>query len=259
MIKSASVCVYLLLILCNFFCETDDDTVDMNNIKIISQAETFYLSPDMLEQLTKEGLAGNIDSGGSVFDYYAFSAFDLPNELNWAEILAENDSPAGMWNTAVNLELHRLKKDKIRSLYWLFLAAKNKEEYALNEIAREHLSIESPYPLLDIAFYKEANDKLSDYEIEVLTDYALRGGKKEAYKLYEYYWDYKHDKQEAVYWLRIGAQNKNEQCQYEYGKYLLAKGNENDKIRGLFWIKKAAKNGYEEAEKIVGKLEENEE
>jgi len=29
--------------------------------------------------------------------------------------------------------------------------------------------------------------------------------------------------------------------------------------RALFWIKKAAKNGYEEAEKIVGKLKENEE
>ena len=43
------------------------------------------------------------------------------------------------------------------------------------------------------------------------------------------------------------------------GKYLLAKGNENDKIRGLFWIKKAAKNGYEVAEKIVEELKENEE
>ena len=53
MTKSAAVCMYLLMILCSIFCETDDDTVDMNNIKIISQVERFYLSPDMLEQLTK--------------------------------------------------------------------------------------------------------------------------------------------------------------------------------------------------------------
>ena len=168
----------------------------------------------------------------------------------WIEFLAEEDFAFFEWELSRKLiNSEEDNNSKIRALYWIFSAEKDGENNAKIFIKKEKLEIESPYPQLGKDIYKKENNKVLDYEIEVLTDYALRGGKKEAYKLYEYYWDYKHDKQEAVYWLRIGAQNKNEQCQYEYGKYLLAKANENDKIRGLFWIKKAAKNGYEEAEK----------
>ena len=237
-------------------------------ITLISQEKTFNLSAAELSELTKKALTGDISSGTRIWEYYSFSFFDYDLIDKWESILVENSNDnVYTWNLAYTLlfffktkhDFLKIEHNTIRGGYWCIISAENGNKSAGEEVKDRNLSPKSPYPLLDTAFYKEVNDKISDYEIEVLTDYALRGGKKEAYKLYEYYWDYKHDKQEAVYWLRIGAQNKNEQCQYEYGKYLLAKGNENDKIRGLFWIKKAAKNGYEEAEKIVGKLKENEE
>ena len=83
----------------------------------------------------------------------------------------------------------------------------------------------------------------------------MRGGKKEAYHLYEYYKNYKKDENEAVYWLRIGAQNKNLDCQYEYGKYLLSKNDEYSKIRGRFWIRKALKK-YDKETKTLGEKNE---
>ena len=244
----------------SIFLITGQEIIKPEDAETIAREKDFYLSGKDLFELTKTGLAGDIYDGICVFNYYAYSAFDINKKNEWIEFLAEEDFAFFEWELSRKLiNSEEDNNSKIRALYWIFSAEKDGENNAKIFIKKEKLEIESPYPQLGKDIYKKENNKVLDYEIEVLTDYALRGGKKEAYKLYEYYWDYKHDKQEAIYWLRIGAQNKNEQCQYEYGKYLLAEGNENDKIRGLFWIKKAAKNGYEEAEKIVGKLKENEE
>jgi hypothetical protein len=89
--------------------------------------------------------------------------------------------------------------------------------------------------------YKKQGSEISEYEIELLIDYALRGGKKEACFLYEYYNNYKENEKEALFWLRIGAQNDSARYQYEYGQYFLKSNKEEDRIRGRFWIRKSLK------------------
>ncbi len=43
------------MILCSIFYETDDDVVGMNNIKIISQVKTSYLSLDSITLMNLNG------------------------------------------------------------------------------------------------------------------------------------------------------------------------------------------------------------
>ena len=230
---------------------------DEDSIILISQVKTFNLETKELIDLTKKALEGNIEAGIRVNDYYALSVFDQDEELKWVEFLAEanlSNSQYAMWYY-LNYENKGSECEKARGLYWLFLAAKNGHERSQTIIKDEKLKLESSYPALKEYIYKKENDKISDYEIRVLIDYALRGGKKEAYHLYEYYKNYKKDENEAVYWLRIGAQNKNLDCQYEYGKYLLSKNDEYSKIRGRFWIRKALKK-YDKETKTLGEKNE---
>ena len=203
--------------------------------------EVFNLTPSEMVELPKKALEGDWESCNRVLNYYTFYDVNLEKMIIWAEYLFENNQIGIAHNLAYYLEIRKKKKDLIRSAYLYFLAKSIDSDFI------KDISLESPYPLLNEDVYEKTNDKISDYEIEVLSDYALRGGKKEAYKLYEYYRDYKQNETEAVYWLRVGAQNKNSDCQYEYGKYLLSKDDENEKIRGIFWIKKAAFNDNKEA------------
>ena len=233
---------------------------DEDSVILISQVKTFNLETKELIDLTKKALEGNIEAGVRVNDYYALSVFDHDEGLKWVEFLAEanlSNSQYTMWYY-LNYDNKGSEHEKARGLYWLFLAAKNGNERSQKIIKDENLKLESSYPTLSEDIYKKENDEISDYEIKVLIDYALRGGKKEAYRLYEYYQDYKKDETEAAYWLRIGAQNKDSDCQYEYGKYLLGKDDEYSKIRGSFWIRKASNNGNEEAKKTLKEIGENE-
>ncbi|QOW61622.1 sel1 repeat family protein [Treponema pedis] len=234
---------------------------DEDSVILISQIKTFNLETEELINLIKKALGGNIEAGMRVNNYYALSVFDYTEELKWIEFLAEANLPSSQYTMGyyLNYDNKGTEYEKARSLYWIFLAAKNGEECSQNIIKDKNLKLESFYPALEENIYKKENDKISDYEIEVLIDYALRGGKKEAYRLYEYYKDYKKDETEAIYWLRIGAQNMSEKCQYEYGKYLLASEDEYKKIRGKFWVKKTANNGNEAAKKLLKEIGENEE
>lgn len=210
----------------------------------------FNLNKENISLFKFEALNGSGVYAYKISAYYAFLQIDTINECLWDEIAAENDFDIAQNDYACILEAATTKKEKIRSLYWFFKAVKNGNYDAWKKIENQHLNLESSYPTISEDIYKKENNKISDYEITVLIDYALRGGQKEAYRLYEYYQDYKKNEAEASYWLKIGAQNMSEKCQYEYGKYLLSKDDEDSKIRGRFWIKKAARNANTEAKKL---------
>ncbi len=218
-----------------------------------------FTNEDLLT-LKVKGLSGDDVCAYNISAYYKFFKFDANNESIWSEIGAENDFDIAQNDYARILEASNdiITEKKIRSLYWLISASENGNYDAHYKIETENLKLESSYPRLNEDIYKKGNNLLSDYEIKILIDYALRGGKKEAYRLYEYYQDYKKDETEASYWLRIGAQNKDSDCQYEYGKYLLGKDDEYSKIRGGFWIRKAIQNGNTEAKKLLKEIAENE-
>lgn len=215
----------------------------------------FNLNKENISVSKLEALNGSGVYAYEISAYYAFAQIDTINECIWDEIAAENNDDIAQNDYARILEATTTKQGKIRSLYWLFKALKNGNYDAWKKIENQHLNLESSYPALQEDIYKKKDTEISEYEIEVLIDYALRGGKKEACKLYEYYRDYEHDEQEALYWLRIGAQNENSECQYEYGKLLLNKNEDESKIRGKFWIRKAAKNENDAAKKLEKELE----
>ena len=218
----------------------------------------FNLNKENISVSKLEALNGSGVYAYGISAYYAFVQIDTINECIWDEIAAENNDDIAQNDYARILEATTTKQGKIRSLYWLFKALKNGNYDAWKKIENQHLNLESSYPALQEDIYKKKDTEISEYEIEVLIDYALRGGKKEVYRLYEYYKEYKKDETEAVYWLRVGAQNKNLDCQYEYGKYLLSKDDEYSKIRGRFWIKKAANNGNDKSKGLLKELGENE-
>ena len=218
----------------------------------------FNLNKENISVSKLEALNGSGVYAYGISAYYAFVQIDTINECIWDEIAAENNDDIAQNDYARILEATTTKQGKIRSLYWLFKALKNGNYDAWKKIENQHLNLESSYPALQEDIYKKKDTEISEYEIEVLIDYALRGGKKEVYRLYEYYKEYKKDETEAVYWLRVGAQNKNLDCQYEYGKYLLSKDDEYSKIRGRFWIKKAANNGNAKSKDLLKELGENE-
>ncbi len=205
-----------------------------------------------------EALNGSGAYAYNISAYYAFLQIDTINECLWGEIAAENNNDVAQNDYARILEATTTKTGKIRSLYWLFKALKNGNYDAWKKIENQHLNLESSYPVLQEDIYKKQDTDISEYEIELLIDYALRGGKKEAYFLYEYYKNYKKNEKEALSWLRIGAQNDNTRCQYEYGQHFLKSNKEEDRIRGRFWIKKAAKTGSAEAKKLLKEIGENE-
>lgn len=215
----------------------------------------FNLNQENTSLSKLEALNGSGVYAYEISAYYAFGQIDTINECIWDEIAAENNDDIAQNDYARILEATTTKQGKIRSLYWLFKALKNGNYDAWKKIENQHLNLESSYPALQEDIYKKKDTEISEYEIEVLIDYALRGGKKEACKLYEYYRDYEHDEQEALYWLRIGAQNENSECQYEYGKLLFNKNKDESKIRGKFWIRKAAKNENDAAKKLEKELE----
>ena len=218
----------------------------------------FNLNKENISVFKLEALNGSGVYAYGISAYYAFVQIDTINECIWDEIAAENNDDIAQNDYARILEATTTKQGKIRSLYWLFKALKNGNYDAWKKIEKQHLNLESSYPALQEDIYKKKDTEISEYEIEVLIDYALRGGKKEAYRLYEYYKEYKKDEAEAVYWLRVGVQNKNLDCQYEYGKYLLSKDDEYSKIRSRFWIKKAANNGNAKSKDLLKELGENE-
>ncbi|AGT42601.1 hypothetical protein [Treponema pedis] len=152
-----------------------------------------------------EALNGSGVYAYNISAYYAFLQIDTINECLWGEIAAENNNDVAQNDYARILEATTTKTGKIRSLYWLFKALKNGNYDAWKKIENQHLNLESSYPVLQEDIYKKQDTDISEYEIELLIDYALRGGKKEAYFLYEYYKNYKKNEKEALSWLRIGA------------------------------------------------------
>ena len=201
----------------------------------------FNLNKENTSLSKLEALNGSGVYAYEISAYYAFLQIDTINECIWDEIAAENNDDIAQNDYARILEATTTKQGKIRSLYWLFKALKNGNYAAWEKIENQHLNLESSYPALQEDIYKKQGSEISEYEIELLIDYALRGGKKEACFLYEYYNNYKENEKEALFLLRIGAQNDSARCQYEYGQYFLKSNKEEDRIRGRFWIRKSLK------------------
>ena len=224
----------------------------------------FYLTEKEISIYKTQALMGDCEATFKLTDYYVFLTSDEESTYFWLLIGAENGCSALQIHSAYNMLFDgniRVRDRKERSVYWIeksgikdMSAFKELwlKNFGDNQVKEENIEYSWENKQVPLS-------RLPENIINHIKHNVLLGKENNSYKLYSYYLNDKKDKEEAVYWLRIGAQNENTKCQYEYGQYLLTSDKEDDRIRGRFWIRKAAKNGYKEAEEIVKKIKENEE
>jgi hypothetical protein len=133
----------------------------------------------------------------------------------------------------MNLRISISNLDSERGCYWLYLAIKNGNRYAVNyksEINENMYLFEKQQEKVEIF-------RISQNNVNQMKIRAMRGNGLIALKIAEFY---EHsDYNEMVFWLRIGAQNGNSECMRRYGDYLTNTNDELNKIRGLFWLEKS--------------------
>ena len=230
----------------------DDDIIYVEEVEYIDDGSRFVIK-DISELSKKETLAlqGNPRAVDNLIDHYVYIQ-DIDNALRiskinyWLEILVENDiTPRSQYNYYAISKCYNLNNQK-RSLFWLYMSAAQHDNMACLSIKTEKKRIvftiasDNEYPI----------EELKDGRLLFYEDGALRGSGTAAYSLGKYY-EQTEQKDKASYWFRIGAQNGNTKCQYEYSQYLLNSNKENDRIRSEFWIRKVVKKENAEV-RILG-------
>ncbi len=227
----------------------------------ISVFTEFDLTRNEIEIYSIKALMGDCDAALRLADYYEFLTHNNECIYFWLLIGAENGSSVLQSRLAYNmLNVENIRDRKERSVYWIEKSGVE-DISTFKEIWFKSFDDTCVEDKKFKDFWKNKQVPLSllmDKIINRIKQNALLGKNNDSYKLSTYYLNNKNDKKEAIYWSRIGAQNENEKCQYEYGKYLLIKNDEYSKIRGLFWIRKAINNGSAEAEILLNEIRENE-
>jgi len=117
-------------------------------------------------------------------------------------------------------------------------------------LLRVGYSLDTAQPPDDVLFLSDYTT-LSEEEMIRIKEGALRGNGKAALILSQYFNEVARDAVSAEYWYRIGAQNGNIDCQYQYGNILSRKQDIIDQERGVFWINRAMQNGYDNARPVI--------
>lgn len=99
---------------------------------------------------------------------------------------------------------------------------------------------------------------LNEKEIIELSEKAKNGDGEASLSLAGYYDFIKYDREKAAEWYKLGADNGNVICQYNYAYYLLSKNqennDENNTEEAVIYLKMAAKNGSEAARRKLERL-----
>lgn len=216
-----------------------------NNVR--NQIEQYFLSKKTLKTLEKQALDGSIDAALKVWEYYAFSALDYESINIWEIVLCENElsnNSNGTYNYAIML-LSQKNSEKERGWYWIKRC--KEADYLLDDY------LDSLYKELELNDYGESLGKsindFSKMDYSEIRKSAHYGNKDAAFYLYS---EKSNDVEQitkntlllnpeyesAEYWLRIGAQNGNEECIRKYIELLRKSSNNYDNIRVSFWEKK---------------------
>ncbi len=96
---------------------------------------------------------------------------------------------------------------------------------------------------------------LSDDEVKIMTDKALKGDPESAFRLSLYYEFAKRNHTESDFWLKISAENGHPVGQYNLGiGLLLDDPDPRNRQRARFWIERAAANGNSRAKERLKNL-----
>lgn len=83
---------------------------------------------------------------------------------------------------------------------------------------------------------------------------ALLGSADSAQRLHKFFDFVVLDHSQALYWLQISAENGGAISQYNWGKELINRGDEQNRLRGIYWLRLAAGQGDEVAREWLRKF-----
>ena len=99
---------------------------------------------------------------------------------------------------------------------------------------------------------------LSDSDLKVAKEKALKGDAESAFQVYQHYSGGKFDTISAFSWLNIAANEGNVIAQYNLGFIYMHSDIFKNIQLARFWLKEAEKNGEKEATGLLEELEESE-
>ncbi|MGN0729267.1 hypothetical protein [Treponema sp.] len=216
----------------------------------MNQVEQYFIPKKTLKNLEKQAMEGSVEAALKVWEYYSFSALDYEAISIWEIILCENElsnNSNGTYNYAIML-LSQKSFEKERGWYWI-RRCKNADFLIDDYLDNLYKELELKN---DIELREKSINGFSKMNYSEIRQSAHYGNKDAAYYLYtEKMNDFTEQNQipkntlllnpeydSAVYWLRIGAQNGNEECIRKYIDLLKKSSNKYDNIRASFWEKK---------------------
>lgn len=200
------------------------------------------LTEEELTQFSISSLYGELKYDNQLCLYYDLYLFDADEAAYWYMVGYEN----GDLTAAYTLGQYYSYSNKYRAFYLLKLCAENGIEDAKIVLKEEKLN----FSQIDSNNY---NSMVTSENIQFFKEGAYLGSKKAAIKLAEYYKTNNSeyvlsntierciDEYSYIYWLRIGAQNGNQECIKQYYELLKTSKNEYDNIRAQFWERKIEK------------------
>lgn len=85
----------------------------------------YFLDSVQLNEFSIKGMSGNADSAERVMNYYIFVKREKKRSKFWAQIAAENGSPAAQFMLYQLTANSRNVDDQRRALFWLGMSANN--------------------------------------------------------------------------------------------------------------------------------------
>jgi TPR repeat protein len=198
----------------------------------VTPGSVYGLSGLDIEVFSIEAMRGNGEAALKLSQYYRYSINEEKEAYKWELIGAENGNIISQHNTAYDL-LYNNYID-LRGIYWLRIAASNGDETARNRLLNQ-LGLSLDLEITNDSFFCFTPENISEEIFENCKKSALKGNGKAALILANYY-EKTNDLAATEYWHRIGAQNRNLECQYNLALILKTKPTLLDQERSTFWL-----------------------
>ncbi|GMO21722.1 MAG: hypothetical protein Ta2B_00540 [Termitinemataceae bacterium] len=202
---------------------------------------TFYISNSEVEWLSLDAIRGDGEAAMRLMMHYGLAVHKRSESEYWTIIGAENGLDQAQMAYSDDIWDYRDTDTQKRAIFWLSLSARTGYYYGVQGL--KNLGFSTAVLPPDDNLYAYLEQSISLPEISYYKDGALRGSGTAALTLALHYQNMTSAEKEHEFWLRIGAQNGNIECQYNYGLILYMKDDYLNRERGLFWLHRAAKRG----------------
>ena len=229
-----------------------DDNQDVDNIDIYhkqfllpTRSSSNLIPNDERAETMMNAVKGDGVAARRLERHFFTGRGDYYTGVFWLTIGAENDNSEAQYGLAILLLDNKIDKDfHQRGVFWLHKMASIDYRDTEEWLEKIGFSLDTAQPPCDELFSFKYTT-LTREQMFQCKEGALQGSGQAALILAQYYNEIAKDTVSAEYWYRIGAQNGNIECQYQYGRILSGKQDMLDQERGKFWINHAIQNGYD--------------